>query len=83
MTRKSATAGRPRKCDSPLSRWLDNSGLSRDEAATELEISRPHLDRLCRQERRPSLDLAVRIETLTGGAVTTASWRAVPTHSRD
>jgi hypothetical protein len=74
--------GRPRKRETPFSRWIDASGRSRDEIARRLRIKRPWLDKLCRLERRPSLDLAFDIEDLTSGKVPARSWRSVPRHSR-
>ena len=81
--KKKTGRGRPRKRDTPLSRWIDEAGKSREEVAEELDVTRTHLDRLCRGDRRPSLELALAIETLTDGAVSAASWAAVPPHSSD
>lgn len=81
--KKKAGRGRPRKRETALSRWIDEVGKSREEVAEELEVTRTHLDRLCRGDRRPSLELALAIETLTGGEVGAASWAAVPPHSSD
>jgi hypothetical protein len=39
-----------------------------------LKIGRGHADRICRGERRPSLELAAAIERLTDGAITASSW---------
>ena len=81
--KKKTGRGRPRKRDTPLSRWIDEAGKSREEVAEELDVTRTHLDRLCRGDRWPSLELALAIETLTDGAVSAASWAAVPPHSSD
>ena len=51
--------------------------------AEALDVTRTHLDRVCRGDRRPSLKLALAIEKLSGGVVATASWAEVPAHSRD
>jgi transcriptional regulator with XRE-family HTH domain len=82
-SKKPVPRGRPRKKESPLSRWVDASGLTRDEVAIRFDITRPHLDRLCRGDRRPSLALALKIERITDGAVPVAAWARVPPHSSD
>lgn len=41
------------------------------------------VNRLCIGKRRPSLDLALRIEAHTGGKVAASSWQDVPAHSYD
>lgn len=69
--------GRPRKKETKLSRWIDASGMTRDEAAEKLAINRTHLDMLCRGSRRPGLTLAVEIEKLTKGAIPAAEWVSV------
>lgn len=71
--------GRPRTGETRLSQWIDESGMTRDDAAEKLGINRTHLDMLCRGARRPGLDLAVAIERLTNGAVPPAEWTHVPT----
>jgi hypothetical protein len=83
MAMKKRGRGRPRKRETPLSRWIDEAGKSRDEVAARLVIGRTYLDSLCRAERRPSLELAVEIEKLTNGAVPVEVWTRVPAHSRD
>jgi transcriptional regulator with XRE-family HTH domain len=80
---KKRRVGRPRKEEGKLSRWLDAQGMSRYELAARLDIARPHVDRICRGVRRPSLELAIAIEKLTDGAVPAASWISVPKHSSD
>lgn len=70
-------AGRPRKRETPFSRWIDGSGMSRDEVASELGINRTHLDKVCRGARRPGLALALGIEKLTGGAIPASDWLSV------
>ncbi len=83
MGRALAKLGRPRKEESALSKWIDRAGLTREEFAAQLGISRPHVDRLCRGVRRPGLDLAMKIEQLTKGVVSAAAWTKIPPHSRD
>jgi hypothetical protein len=75
--------GRPRKKESPLSRWVDASGLTRDAAAGRFGITRQHLDRLCRADRRPSLLLALKIEGVTEGTVPVTAWSKTKPHSGD
>jgi transcriptional regulator with XRE-family HTH domain len=66
--------GRPRKRETKLSRWLDQAGVSREQAAGELGVTRQYLDRVCRGVNRPSLPLAVKIEKFTRGAVPVEEW---------
>lgn len=80
---KARGRGRPRKKESPLSRWVDASGLNRDDAAGRFGITRQHLDRLCRGDRRPSLLLALEIERITDGTVPVTAWSKTKPHSRD
>ena len=75
--------GRPRKNETKLSRWLDSAGMSRDALSERLGVGRTYVDKMCRGERRPSLDLAVAIEKLTDGAVPVSVWTKVPPHSSD
>ncbi len=82
MRKKAAKApGRPRKATNAFGRWIGQDRCSRDDITERLEISRAHLDRLCRNNRRPDLELDVRIEDLTKGAVAIRSWLNVPKHS--
>ncbi len=80
---KKRPRGRPRKKESKLSTWMDSQGLTRDAVATRLKIQRTYLDKLCRAESRPSLELAFEIEKLTRGAVPASDWLAVPAHKGD
>lgn len=66
--------GRPRKGENKLSKWIDASGLTRDEVAGELGVNRTYLDMLCRGARRPGLRLALEIERITSGALPAAEW---------
>ncbi|GMV16639.1 MAG: hypothetical protein AMXMBFR56_48630 [Polyangiaceae bacterium] len=70
--------GRPRKRETKFSRWIDSSGMTRDEVAAALDINRTHLDKVCRGARRPGLALALGIEKLTQGAIPAAEWLNVP-----
>lgn len=75
--------GRPRKSETKLSLWLDAAGMTRYDLADRLGIGRGHADRICRGERRPSLELAVEIEKLTRGGVPASYWMSIPKHSQD
>ncbi len=79
---KKRPRGRPRKKESKLSRWMDSQSLVRDDVAARLDIQRTYLDKLCRAESRPSLELAFEIEKLTRGAVPASDWLSVPAHTR-
>lgn len=70
--------GRPRgsrHLPNAFSRWLEGAeGRSVTEIAAELDVSRVSVYHLRDGRFSPGRDLAVRIETLTGGAVPVASW---------
>jgi transcriptional regulator with XRE-family HTH domain len=57
-----------------LSNFITQSGLTRSTWAERLGVSRSYLSDVLNGNRRPSLDLAVRIARLTGGAVPVESW---------
>jgi DNA-binding XRE family transcriptional regulator len=73
--------GRPRKTQTKLSRWIDAHKLERGVVADRLGVARNYLDKLCREDARPSLQLAVAIAKLTGGAVPAAAWLRVSPRS--
>lgn len=79
---KKRPRGRPRKKESKLSLWMDSKSLAREDIARRLRIQRTYLDKLCRAESRPSLELAFEIEKLTHGAVPASDWLTVPAHTR-
>ncbi len=81
-TARSRSRGRPRKRETQLSRWIDASGMTRDEVADKLGIVRTYLDVLCRGEGRPGLELAFEIERLTRGALPASEWINAPSHRR-
>lgn len=59
--------GRNRKAETPLSKWIDETkGMSRDRLADKLKVARSHVDRLCRGDQKPGLELALKIQQLTG-----------------
>lgn len=82
-TTKKRAPGRPRIVETELSRWLDKAGITRDEFAERLGLTRQYTDKLCRGERRPGLEVAVLIEQLTDGAIPPSMWAAIPPHSSD
>jgi len=59
-----------------LKRHIEDNGISREDLARRLGISRPYLSLLELGKRVPSLDLAIRIDRETGGAVPVGSWIA-------
>ena len=72
--KKPRGAGRPRVRENALSRWIDESGRTREQVAKLLGIPKPSLDRICRDDKRPNLDLAFRIERVTAGKIPAAAW---------
>lgn len=75
--------GRPVLRLSKLGEWIEAHGWSRQRLADELGIVRGSVDRLCSGLRRPSLELALKIEALTEGAVPVSYWAEIPAHARD
>jgi len=61
-----------------LSEHLRQAGVLQSAFAEVLGVSRGHLSALISGARLPSLDLAVRIERETAGAVPAASWVPEP-----
>jgi len=61
-----------------LADFIATSGKKRESIADSLDISRSYLSLLESGTKRPSLDLAVRIERLTDGAVPATSWVPSP-----
>lgn len=72
--RAQRSVGRPRKRETKLSHWLDQAGMTREQAAGELGVTRQYLDRVCRGVNRPSLLLAVKIAKFTRGAIPVEDW---------
>jgi len=64
-----------------LAKWIVEHGRDREEVATKLGVDRRHLDHICREARRPSLELALKIERLTRGVVPLAYLVTIPKHS--
>ena len=64
--------GRPPRSpagEGKLAQWIEKSGQTRESVAQLLRIGRPHLDALCREDRRPSIQLAIKINELAGDDV--------------
>ena len=61
-----------------LSQFLKTKSIRQQEFADAISISRPYLSLLLSGQKRPSLDLALRIADATGGAVPVTSWRREP-----
>ncbi len=80
---KKRPRGRPRKKQTKLGAWIDAQKLSRDQVASRLGVARSYLDKLCRAESRPSLELACEIEKLTKGEIAASEWLRVPAHTGD
>lgn len=57
-----------------LQTFMTDNNIKQKRCAEVLEISQAHLSLILSGKKRPSLDLAVRIETMTAGAVPVASW---------
>lgn len=57
-----------------LATYLKSRGISQREFARLLGVDPSIVSRLVHDLMRPSLELAVRIERLTNGLVTAASW---------
>lgn len=81
--KKERGRGRPRKTETRFSRWIDAQKVEREVVADRLGVARNYLDKLCREEARPSLELAIAIEKLTGGSVPAGDWlRVLPRSMR-
>lgn len=74
--------GRPPARWGRLALYIEQTGLSRQQMAGDLGISRKFLDNICREVRRPGPELAERIEQRTRGKVTVSYLMALPKHDR-
>ncbi len=72
--RRGRPTARPQEDRSLFERWIDTSGMSRDEVAAKLNLGRSTLFALLKGDHYPSLETAVAIEELTGGAVPPRAW---------
>ena len=61
-----------------LQKYIEESGATQAACAALLSISPGYLSDLLSGKRRPSLELATRIERLTNGAVLAGSWVPMP-----
>ena len=59
---------------SSLAEYLREEGLSQREFASMAGVDPSIVSRLVRRQMTPRLDLAAKIERLTGGAVRAISW---------
>ena len=57
-----------------LERWIARAGLSQRAAAKKLGIAQNYPGILVRGDARPGVEIAVRIEKVTKGAVRVADW---------
>lgn len=57
-----------------LAKYLDRAKIRQADFAAEIGVTQATVSRLAKGVSIPSLELAVRIERLTGGAVTAVSW---------
>ena len=54
--------------------YIKEGGKTRSEFARRIGISAPYLSEILSGSKRPSLDLAFKIEAETGGAVRAVDW---------
>jgi len=74
--------GRPLIRQGRFGRWLAEHGFNRDDVARRLGVNRRHVDHLAREDRRPSLELAIKIERLTSGEISADYFLGVRPRSR-
>jgi transcriptional regulator with XRE-family HTH domain len=60
------------------SEWMEAKGLSQAKAGELLGVRSGTVCRWVTGQRRPTVDMAFRIEEATGGAVPASSWRTTP-----
>jgi transcriptional regulator with XRE-family HTH domain len=60
-----------------LARWIKDEGLSREDVAEQLGVSRRYVDALCREQRVPKAEVMDGIHRLTRGQITSAYWAMV------
>lgn len=56
-----------------LEEYMKLEGLTETAIADRVGVSQPHIGRIRKRQRRPSPELALKIESLTGGKVSAAS----------
>lgn len=59
---KKPKQGRPRKATNAFGRWLVEAQLTSDAVATKLGVSESFIEEIARNEPRPDLELALKIE---------------------
>lgn len=59
---------------SDLAKHLKDTGMTQAQCAAHLGIDQATVSKLCRRKMLPGLELAVRIERMTQGVVSAASW---------
>lgn len=69
--------------ENALSKYIKENSVNKQEFADTLGITLNSLERLCSSIRRPSLELANKIEKATDGKVPVTFWDSVPKHSGD
>jgi DNA-binding XRE family transcriptional regulator len=74
--------GRPSIRQGLFGVWLDEHRIDRKRLADALGVNRRHIDHIAREDRRPSLDLALKLERLTGGRVGVAYFARIPTRRK-
>ena len=70
--------GRPSMRQGPFGIWLEENRIDRERLADALGVNRRHIDHIAREDRRPSLELAWKLERLTGGRVNVAYFAQIP-----
>ena len=65
-----------KNADITLAEYLSKRRMTQTEFAALVGINSANISKLCNKRFTPSLDLAVRIEIATEGAVKAASWVA-------
>lgn len=61
-----------------LSAYLDSNNIRQEAFATRAGTTQATISKLASGAQLPSLDLAIRIERLTAGAVPASSWISAP-----
>jgi len=61
-----------------LRQYLTRYGITQEQFAKKIEVSRNYVNMLCRADFRPSVHLARVIVTATGGNVTFSELRELP-----
>jgi DNA-binding XRE family transcriptional regulator len=74
--------GRPSIRQGRFGIWLEDNQIDRERLADTLGINRRHIDHIAREDRRPSLGLALKLERLTGGYVGVAYFAQIPSHRK-